>query len=60
MDRDGATEAQVRARMAGQADPDEAAARTRALGGTVVDNGSELDVLGTQADALVRALIGPD
>lgn len=38
MARDGATAEGVRARMAPQMDPAEATARTRALGGTVVDN----------------------
>jgi len=36
--RDGAAEADVRARMDRQIRPEEALARTRALGGTVVDN----------------------
>ena len=58
--RDGATEAQVRARMAQQIGPGEAAARTRALGGTVLANDADLDALHAKADALARALAGPD
>jgi dephospho-CoA kinase len=69
MARDGATADEVRARMARQMDPAEAVARTRARGGTVVDNSEGdgaphageggLTDLHAQADALVRAL-APD
>ena len=58
MARDGSTEAQVRARMAQQMAPAEALARTRALSGTVIDNGSTLAALHAQVDALAARLEG--
>lgn len=58
MERDGLSEAQVRTRMAEQIDAADAEARTRALGGTVVDNGGALAALDAQAEALVARLGG--
>ena len=59
MGRDGAAEADVRARMARQLGPAEAQRRVEALGGTVVDNGADLDALYAQADALAERLLAP-
>ena len=60
MARDGATADEVRARMARQMDPTEAVARTRARGGTVIDNAEDgAPGLDAQAEALVRAFV-PD
>ncbi|HEX8297994.1 MAG TPA: dephospho-CoA kinase, partial [Rubricoccaceae bacterium] len=58
MARDGASEADVRARMARQIAPDEAVRRTRAAGGTVLANDADLAALYARADALVASLIG--
>ena len=54
MARDGATEADVRARMARQMDPTEARVRVEALGrgGTVIVNDGSLEALHARADAL--------
>ena len=56
--RDGATERDVRARLARQIDPEEARRRTRARGGTVLANDADLGALHARADALVAALVG--
>ena len=56
MARDGASEADVRARMARQIAPDEAVRRTRAAGGTVVANDADLAALHARADALAAEL----
>ncbi len=56
MARDGATETDVRARMARQIDPAEAERRTRAAGGTVVANDADLAALHARADALAARL----
>ena len=56
MARDGALEADVRARMARQIDPAEAVRRAEALGGTVIENGSDLESLYAQTDALADRL----
>ena len=60
MARDGAAEADIRARMARQIRPAEALRRTRAAGGTVLPNDAGLDALHEQADALARRLAGTE
>ncbi len=57
MARDGATEADVRARLARQIDPADAERRTRDAGGTVIRNDADLAALHGHADALAEALV---
>ncbi len=56
MARDGATEADVRARLSRQIDPADAERRTRAQGGTVLHNDADLASLHAKADALAETL----
>lgn len=58
MARDGATEADVRARMDRQIGTNEAERRTAAVGGTVIRNDSDLATLHARADALTETLTG--
>ncbi len=58
MARDGASEADVRARMARQIAPHEAERRTAAVGGTVVRNDADLATLHARADGLAERLVG--
>ncbi len=57
MARDGATEADVRARLARQMEPADAEQRTLAAGGTILRNDADLAALHAQADALAEALL---
>lgn len=58
MARDGASGADIRARMARQISPEDAVRQTRAACGTVLVNDGDLAALHAQADALAAALVG--